>query len=125
MSTYLSAWEAMSGHGVSVDRFEESVEELELGRKWVDMLFEGLSLETVIRRMRKGQEDVQAGFITQAKLRFLDTWETEEQLQEEWAWEQMAKRKVTILSPWDNPRPTVVGYGLRENGAGEATVLEE
>merc|ERR1712113_217050 len=98
MANYVRVWELNDGLGVEMERFEQSIQHFGWSLKQQDVLFEGLTLKLVVRDRRHKVR--KAGKITQVNTLFMDRWETEDQLQEEMAWEEMAKRKITLIDSW-------------------------
>merc|ERR1712217_961156 len=98
--------------GVNREAFERGISTLGLSLSDMDLLFEGLSLVPIHRapKPRKSMEkrkslavsqspprpkkNVKAGVITEAKVRFLDHWNYEQQYREEPAWYSITKDKL-------------------------------
>jgi len=91
-SKCVAAWEKTKGKGVDLRAFSRGIEPLGYSEEDCNLLFVGLSFEPVA--FDEDAEKFRGGKISLEEIVFLDTWEFKRHLEEELAWEEIARPRV-------------------------------
>jgi len=92
VSKCVTAWEKSKGKGIDLRGFSRGIEPLGFSEEDCNLLFVGLSFEKVA--FDEDAERFRGGKISLDEIAFLDSWDCERQLEEELAWEEIARPRI-------------------------------